>query len=106
MATPNIQMVGHDIIEINYVYGVRKPYAFTPLGLDDDPVVDTDYMAMTRPIMDVFVVRNPAWNKRLTNSDSHAAFKTLMEAELEVDRVQSITKGLKSDRFYFETLTF
>jgi len=87
MATPNIQTVGHNIIEVNYV-----------LGLDDDPVVDVDY--------NVFVVLNPAWNKRLTNSDSHAAFKTLMAAELEVDCVQSIKKGLKSDRFYFEAIPF
>ena len=53
-----------------------------------------------------YVVTNPAWNKRLTNPNSHANFKALMRTELSADHIQRITKGLKSDRFYFQTISF
>ena len=53
-----------------------------------------------------YVVTNPAWNKRLTNPNSHANFKALMQTELGADHIQSVAKGLKSARFYFEAISF
>ena len=53
-----------------------------------------------------FVVVNPAWNKRLLDRSSHKAFKDYMLEELDVTCIQRITKGLKSDRFYFLALSF
>ena len=53
-----------------------------------------------------FVVVNPAWNKRLLDRSSHRAFEKYMQEELDVTCIQSITQGLKSDRFYFLALSF
>ena len=53
-----------------------------------------------------YVVVNPAWNKRLLDRSSHRAFEKYMQEELDVTCIQSITQGLKSDRFYFLALSF
>jgi len=62
----------------------------------------------------VYVVLNPAWNKRLfelANVEALAetpqwadSFKEYIADELDADHIQSIEKGLKSDRFYFMAL--
>lgn len=53
-----------------------------------------------------YVVVNPAWNKRLLDRSSHRAFENYMRKELDVKFIQCVTQGLKSDRFYFQALSF
>ena len=54
-----------------------------------------------------WVVLNPHWNKRLAHDNSRANFRLFIEDLLDVDGINGpIVKGLKSDRFYFTTLSF
>ena len=52
------------------------------------------------------MVPSSHWNKRLLDRSSHRAFEKYMQEELDVTCIQSITQGLKSDRFYFLALSF
>ena len=48
-----------------------------------------------------YVVTNPAWNKRLNDTTSHAAFREYMAAELCVPSVQGPERCKRSGRWSF-----
>ena len=48
-----------------------------------------------------YVVTNPAWNKRLTDTTSHAAFREYMAAELCAPSVQGPERCKRSGRWSF-----
>ena len=55
---------------------------------------------------DLYVVTNPAWNKRLKDKSSHVGFKRHCEKLLNVICVQGVTFSPRADAFIFEALDF
>ena len=51
-----------------------------------------------------YIVTNPAWNDRLNDTTSHAAFREYMAAQLCVDGVQGLERCKRSGRWSFSSL--
>ena len=55
---------------------------------------------------DLYVVTNPAWNRRLKDKSSHVGFERHCERLLDATCVQGVTFSPRADAFIFEALDF